>query len=72
MRQLKRLLIIPLRKSLWLTHNAHHESIFIETRTLNFVNDFALKQKKMTYRSVYRRSKNGNGDENENKNDKDE
>ena len=34
MRQLKRLLIIPLRKSLGLTHNAHHESIFIETRTL--------------------------------------
>jgi hypothetical protein len=34
MRQLKRLLIIPLRKSLGLPHNAHHESIFIETRTL--------------------------------------
>jgi Reverse transcriptase (RNA-dependent DNA polymerase)/Endonuclease-reverse transcriptase len=34
MRQLKRLLIIPLRKSLGLPHNAHHDSIFIETRTL--------------------------------------
>ena len=34
MRQLKRLLIIPLRKSLGLPHNAHHESIFVETRTL--------------------------------------
>jgi hypothetical protein len=33
-RQLKRLLIIPLRKSLGLPHNAHHASIFIETRTL--------------------------------------
>jgi len=34
MLQLKRLLIIPLRRSLGLPHNAHHDSIFIETRTL--------------------------------------
>ena len=32
--QLKRLLIIPLRRSLGLPHNAHHDSIFIETRVL--------------------------------------
>ena len=32
--QLKRLLIIPLRRSLGLPHNAHHDSIFVETRTL--------------------------------------
>ena len=34
MLQLKRLLVIPLRRSLGLPHNAHHDSIFIETRTL--------------------------------------
>ena len=34
MLQLKRLLIIPLRRSLGLPHNAHHDSIFIETRML--------------------------------------
>ena len=34
MLQLKRLLIIPLRRSLGLPHNAHHDSIFIESRTL--------------------------------------
>ena len=34
MLQLKRLLIIPLRRSLGLPHNAHHESIFVESRVL--------------------------------------
>lgn len=34
MLQLKRLLVIPLRRSLGLPHNAHHDSVFIETRTL--------------------------------------
>jgi hypothetical protein len=34
MRQMKRLIIYPLRRSLGLPNNAHHESIFIESRVL--------------------------------------
>lgn len=34
MRQMKRLIIYPLRQSLGLPNNAHHESIFIESRVL--------------------------------------
>jgi hypothetical protein len=34
MRQMKRLIIYPLRRSLGLPNNAHHDSIFIESRVL--------------------------------------
>jgi hypothetical protein len=34
MRQMKRLIIYPLRRSLGLPNNAHHESIFVESRVL--------------------------------------
>jgi hypothetical protein len=34
MRQMKRLIIFPLRRSLGLPNNAHHDSIFIESRVL--------------------------------------
>lgn len=35
MRQMKRLIIYPLRRSLGLPNNAHHDSIFIESRILS-------------------------------------